>query len=126
MIVPTASYTLVKKGVNNKSLFNKIHEFIAQGIVESDIVWSDDDHRETFVMVADDGLTDFYEQGLIDQWNVICDMRNNTISNMDQGIYTVEITYRQKNCINTTSLIYTIKDLMAGHVTDQLDLDLYP
>lgn len=122
----TAEYTLEKKSVNNKTLFNEIHAFTEEGIVGADIAWANDVHRESFVAVMEDMLWECASNELIDQYNVISDMRNNTIRDMDRGVYTVEISYRQKNCLNTTRLIYTIKDLLVNKIKKQLDLELLP
>lgn len=114
----TAEYKLVKKSVNNKAIFNEIHKFIDEGITTGGVLWSNDIHRQSFVEIVADCLEEIQEQGLIDQYNVIGDLRNNTIEDMDNGIYVVEVSYRQTNCLNTTRLIYTITDLLIRNIRE--------
>jgi len=69
-------------------------------------------------------MSEFKDRGQIDQWSVICDFRNNSIPQMDKGIYFFEVNYRQTNCLNTTRLIYTVKDLLVANLKDMLDFTL--
>jgi hypothetical protein len=122
----TAEYKLVKKSVNNKHLFNEIHHFVEDGIITGQVIWKNDLHRQSFVEVVSDLMEQTEMEGFVDQWNVISDLRNNSVADMDRGIYVLEIQYRQKNCLNTTRLIYTIKDLLIASIKDLLDFDLTP
>ncbi len=119
-------FKLEKKSVNSKSLFNEIHGFIEEGINSNAVVWSNDIHRLSFIEVLNDYLEQFYEQGQIDQWNAFCDLRNNSVAAMDKGEYVIEITYRQTNCLNTTRLIYHVKDLLLTILKELLDFELTP
>lgn len=123
---PSAEYKLEKKSVNNKQIFNEIHKFIDEGIITGQVLWSNDIHRESFVEVISDCMEQVELEGFIDQWNVICDLRNNTVADMNKGIYVLEVIYRQKNCLNTTRLIYTIKDLLISNIKELLDFELAP
>lgn len=123
---PAVEYKLEKKAVNSKPLFNMIHEFIDDSILTNQVMWGNDIHRLSFVEVVDDYLLNFQERNEIDQFNVICDLRNNSIASMDKGVYVFEVAYRQVNCLNTTRLIYTVKDLLIKSLTDLLDFDLTP
>lgn len=120
----TAEYKLEKKSINNKLIFSEIHKFIEDGILTGQVLWSNDLHRQSFVEVVSDCLEQVQMEGLIDQWNVISDLRNNTIADMDKGIYVLEVQYRQKNCLNTTRLIYTIKDLLITNIKELINFDL--
>lgn len=122
----TAEYKLEKKSVNNKIIFTEIHKFIDEGIVTGQVLWSNDLHRLSFVEVISDFMEQVGVEGFIDQWNVISDLRNNTIANMDKGIYVLEVQYRQKNCLNTTRLIYTITDLLISNIKELIDFELTP
>lgn len=123
---PAIEYKLEKKSVNSKPLLNDIHTFVDEAILTNQVMWGNDIHRLSFVEVVDDYLLSFQERNLIDQFNVICDLRNNSIASMDKGTYVFEIAYRQTNCLNTTRLIYTIKDLLITNLKDLLDFDLSP
>ncbi len=122
----TAEYKLEKKSVNSKLIFNEIHKFIDEGITTGGVLWGNDIHRQSFVDIVQDCLEEVMAQGFIDQPNVICDFRNNTIADMDKGIYIIEVQYRQKNCVNTTRLIYTIKDTLIASLKELIDFDITP
>jgi hypothetical protein len=117
----TTEFKLEKKSVNSKILCNEIQHQIEDLIINGEVLWSSDTHRESFVETIDDLLSGLHEQGKLDQWNVMCDLRNNSIDQMDRGIYTFESSYKQKNCLNTTRLIYTIKDLLIASLRELLD-----
>lgn len=121
-----ATYVLEKKSVNSKSLFDEIHKYVDSGISDTLIMWSSDSHREMFSDLIDEYLENLEYDGKIDQPNVILDLRNNPIMNMDRGIYVLEIQYRQRNCENTTRLIYTITDQLIKNIKDLVDFDLTP
>lgn len=121
-----ATYVLDKKSVNSKSLFDEIHEFAHAGITDSGFIWSSDTHREAFVELLEEFLEDFVFDGKLDQPNVLCDLRNNSISGMDKGIYVLELRYRQNNCENTTRLIYTVTDTLIKSVKDLVDFETAP
>lgn len=123
---PNAEYKLEKKSVNNKAIFAELHKFIDEGIITGQVLWSNDLHRQSFVEIVSDLMEQMVSEDLIDQWNVISDLRNNTITDMDRGTYVVEVQYRQKNCLNTTRLIYTVKDLLISNIKDLIDFDLSP
>jgi hypothetical protein len=118
---PTAEYKLEKKSVNNKAIFNEVNTFIDEGILTGGVLWGNDIHRESFVEIVGDFLDQLMDDSRIDQWNVICDLRNNSIASMDKGVYVMEVQYRQKNCLNTTRLIYTISDLLVKNIKDLID-----
>jgi len=113
------TWTLKTRAVNSKALQRKISELVEEAIEESGVLWSSDTHRESFVEVVDEWLEQFADlTGEITQWNVICDLRNNKIADLESGTYTFDITYRQKNCLNTTQLQYEIQDNGEDFVID--------
>lgn len=124
MLTESASFTLDKKSINNNVLFEEIHSYIADAISDIGILWSSEAHREAFVDIITDLMIELEEDGRLDQWNVISDMRNNTFALMDKGIYMLEIHYRQRNCLNTSKLIYTINDTLVKSLNDTLDYEL--
>jgi len=107
----TADSKLTKKSVNSKRLFNEIHNFIEEGITFSGLMWSNESHRRAFLEIIEEFLGHYEKDGQIEQWKVICDYRNNRALDMNLGFHKLEIQYRQKNCLNTTILLYDIKDL---------------
>lgn len=118
-----ANYKLTKKSVNSKRLFNEIHEFIEDGIVSGGIMWSGESHRESFVSIIEEFLEEFHQDGKISQCNVICDYRNNSPEEMDKGNYTLFVHFKQKNCLNTTKLIYNIT-CNKGSIYFNIDEDM--
>ena len=94
------------RGVNNKSLFNEINDTIYESIATLGVKWSSESHRESFVEIIEDYLTDLEDEGKIEQSKVICDKRNNkTFSNLAEKI-TFEIRFKQQGCLNVTSICY--------------------
>lgn len=127
MDAPTAEFKVEKRSVNNKSLCEELQKDIESLITDAGVLWSSDVHRDGFVETIQDYLEMFAsESGKIDQWDAKCDMRNNTVAQMDNGIYIFEFNYRQTNCLNTTRLIYTVKDMLISSLRELLDLDLTP
>lgn len=122
----TATYKVEKKSVNNKAIFNELHKFLDEGIITGQVLWSNEIHRGAFVDIVGDYMLSLMEDSKIDQWNVISDLRNNTMAGMDKGIYIVEVQYRQRNCLNTTRLIYTITDMIVNNLKGLVDFDLTP
>jgi|SRR5271157_5572243 len=120
----TADYKLEKKSVNNKTVFTDIHKFVDEGIIAGGVLWGNEIHRTSFVEIVGEFLDAIAGEGKIDQWNVICDFRNNSYASMERGEYTMEVNYRQTNCVNTTRLIYTIKDLTANMIKDLIDFKI--
>ena len=104
------NYTLEKFSVNNKTLFEEIHKFVEEGITSGEVMWSSEIHRISFVEIIENLLDDLEYDDRITQSNVICDYRNNNTLDMDNGKYTLEIFYKQRNCLNTTKLVYHIME----------------
>lgn len=117
----TTEFKVEKKSVNSKILCDEVQSQIEELMTNAGVVWSSDTHRDSFVETIDDVLGTLREDGKIEQWSVMCDLRNNTITNMDRGVYVFEASFKQKNCLNTTRLVYTIKDLLVASLRELLD-----
>lgn len=113
-----ANCTVTKRAVNSKVLFEEITKFIEEGLKDMGVIWSSDTHREAFIELIDEWLESFAEAGRIDQWNTICDFRNNKVADMEQGHFTFDVYYKQHNCLNTTHLRYNVE---AGEETEVLE-----
>ena len=96
------------KGINSKTLCSAIRELIEDGLKHSGVDWEDTVHRDTFVTVLNDVLDEYIEKDLITQYNVMCDKRNNPTSTTKQKITFLEVSYKQKNCLNNTTFNYEI------------------
>lgn len=123
---PVAEFKVEKRAVNSKSLCEFIQKDVEELITSAGVLWSSDVHRDGFVETIGDYLQQIQDADKIDQWDCKCDLRNNTVAQMDKGIYIFEISYRQKHCLNTTRLIYTIKDLLISSLKELLDFQIAP
>ena len=104
-------FTLTKKAVNSKLLCDDIIKIVEEGLNSHGIMWSSEVHRTSFAETLEEILSQIADEtGKITQWKVLCDRRNNTTSNMNKGLYKLEIQYKQRNCLNMTRLIYKIID----------------
>lgn len=113
--------TKVYKAVNSKPLLKEVAGFVEEGLSEFGIQWDSEAQKETLVEVIEDYLSALLEvEGKIDSYKVICDRRNNKASDWEKGIYKLDILYKQKNCLNTTQLLYTIT---VNRKRDMLVLD---
>ena len=105
------TWKIKKRAVNSKALFDEVNEIVEEGFGDVDLIWSSDIHRDSFIDLIDEWLWETSEEGKITQWKIVCDFRNNTIKQMEQGIYQLDVSYRQTDCLNTTTLEYTITAL---------------
>lgn len=110
--------TFVRKdrAVNSKHLLRAVTEFVEDGITTSHIMWMSDTHRDAFVTVIEDLLFALEQVGRLSQGNVVCDARNNKASDMDDGVFHLDISFKQANCVNVTTIEYIIT------VGDQFEL----
>lgn len=122
----TAEFKVEKRSVNSKSLCDQIQKDVEELITSAGVIWSSDVHRDGFIETIGDYLEQVMDNDKIDQWDCKCDLRNNSIEEMDKGIYIFEISYRQKHCLNTTRLIYTVKDLLISSLRELLDFQVAP
>ena len=102
--------SVVQKSVNSKPLRDVVLGFLREGVYDYGVVWNSETHRDSFVMVVNDFLSEIADEGKIEQWKVVCDKRNNKYSDMEQGIYHVDIQYKQRNCLNITQINITVND----------------
>jgi hypothetical protein len=119
-------FKLEKRAINSKSLCHDIQLGIEDLIENGGILWGNDIHRQGFIDTLHDFMNMFAFDNKIDQYDVICDLRNNQINDMDRGVYVCDISFRQKNCLNTSRLTYTITDKLVSSIKDLLDLQLMP
>lgn len=103
-----ASVKVVFKSINSKTLCNDVLEYLMEGVNDFGIVWDSEPHRESYIHVVNDFLTDLAEEGKIGQFKVIGDKRNNKYTDMERGIYHVDVAYQQRNCLNTSQINLTI------------------
>lgn len=101
------------KAINNKTLYNEIDSFMIELFsIEGIDWWTNPDHREQVALMVEDYLAELaHVSGRIDQYEVICDRRNNPRTiNTDQPVnFTVK--YRQKNCLNVSQIDYSFSKI---------------
>lgn len=115
------SYIVKTKSVNSKLLCQQIREFIDSAIEDFGVLWASESQRESLVEIIDEFFADLHlGQQNVEQWDVICDHRNNNQENMQKGMYTLMIKYRQKHCFNITEITYNVST--KGVPTD-IDFD---
>jgi hypothetical protein len=113
-----------KRFVNSKPLFVEINDFIETGLLTPGISWNTEIHRHSFVEVMGDWLSEFKEEGKITQFDVIADHRIN--STYDKDKFNVVVKYKQKHCLNTTIIEYTVIESENEEIDELLDWMLYP
>lgn len=96
--------------INNQRLFKEIDEFMIEVFTAlSHIAWHNKQHRTEFIEMIDMWMEQYaHETGKIIQYNILCDSRNNTPTAFKKGPVNFTLRYRQKNCLNTTEITYTI------------------
>ena len=109
-MINVPKYKLKTNHVNSKQLLEDVSNFVEEIIDNFNILWSSDAQREAILEVLDEHMEDMVDLNKIEQWNVICDSRNNKPSNLKNNITNLDITYRQRNCFNVTELKYIIKE----------------
>jgi len=101
-------FILKTQHVNSKQLCNNISSFIEVLIVDFNVIWDSDPHRIVVLGILDDHMEYMVNENKIEQWNIICDTRNNKQSDINKKITHLDVYYRQRNCYNVTVLRYTI------------------
>lgn len=104
------NYKLTTKHVNSKRILEDVSNFVNEIIENFNIMWNSNSQHDAILEVIDEHLQDMAEQNKIEQWNIICDGRNNKQSDIHNKITHLDITYRQRNCFNVTELNYLIQE----------------
>lgn len=97
------------KCVNSKILFGEISKFVNDGFDQIGSLFARDSGRMQFVSVVNDFFYALQDNDIITHWNVICDQRNNKVADMEAGQFRLTVSYKQRNCLNTTELRYLIR-----------------
>jgi hypothetical protein len=99
----------VMKSVNSKLLISQITAYAEELMTTAGINWADESERVTVATMLEEYLAELNEtDGSVEQYKVISDRRNNTVANSLRGLYNLHLIFRQKNCFNTTKILYTI------------------
>ena len=69
---------------------------------------SDEDDREGIINHLEYYCSMLVDNGSIDQFDIVFDKRNNKRRWMDQGLYFLELRYKQTHCLNDSSIKFKI------------------
>ncbi len=100
--------SVTTKSINSKSLFQEIDKVVRDGMFSVDLSWQDEENREIFVSFLNSVMHEYYENGVIEQWKILCNNLNNNVEDMLQGKVDVDIYFKQRNCLNTSRITYSI------------------
>lgn len=98
------------KSINSKVLLNEIDTLIKDGIFSVKLTWKHEEERTIFIDFLNSLLHEFWVKGDIQQWKVQCNSLNNNTEDMLNGKFILDIHYKQKNCLNTSVITYTIQE----------------
>ena len=105
-----SSVVVKSKNINSKNLFKVINDFILEGIHSESVRWRDDMHRESFIEIVEEFLTELAMEAKITQFNAMCDLRNNSLDDLENGTVLITIKYKQKDCLNVSEINYKMVD----------------
>lgn|SRR5688572_4688890 len=97
------------KAINNKLLVEEVVSFVDDAIINFGVNWESDAQRESFVEHIKELMSELVEEERIEQFKVVCDRRNNSSDDMLDGIFKFDVHFKQRNCLNTTKVLYTIR-----------------
>ncbi len=86
-----------------------MNKMIRDAILSVDMSWDNEDERTMFTDYLNSLLHEYWANDEITQWKVQCNTLNNKAEDMINGKYVIDISYRQKHCLNTTKITYTIQ-----------------
>jgi len=95
--------------VNNSSLVEEVIVFASETLDNAFFHDFTNEHDRQIMADSLDYFCDLlHENNIIDQYDIIFDKRNNKRKDMDAGKFTIEIRFKQKHCLNVTSVKYLI------------------
>ena len=91
------------RNINNKRVFKEIDDFMMEVFSTLNVYWQNMDHRDQFVDMIDMWMEQWaLESGKIIQYDIQCSLPSD-----DRAIFS--LSYRQKNCLNTSEIEYTFE-----------------
>lgn len=105
--------------VNGDMLANKIKLHIEEGLdVMLRLTFGADEEREDLADNIEYFLMELFLNEEITQGKVIFDKRNNRRADTEKGKYTLEVIYKEWNCLNFTTIKYVITKKFSGGDVD--------
>ena len=99
---------IASRGVTHKRIHQEIQDILHETVTTIGIRWTSATHRSSFVEVLEEFFEDQLEQGIIQQYKVICDQRNNPDGFANASEYVFEVQYRMPHCVSMTSIEFKI------------------
>ena len=100
------NFTVNTKNVNSETLTLEISDYIEDIIERFNIMWESTAQRDSVLEILDEHMEDLVNQNKIEQWDIVCDGRNNKKSDIKNNITNLSIQFKQRNCYNTTEINY--------------------
>ena len=100
--------TVTLRSVVTKATANRVEKFVLDGFHNVHISWTDEMARNHFCEVIDEELGNLHQQGKIVTGKVVCDDRNNKVSDFRSGKFRLDVVYREKNALVETKLEFAI------------------
>jgi hypothetical protein len=101
----SVKYNCYEFAVNSKLLKKDVQHFIEHCLHSYNITWDDTVQLEGFSIFIEDFLHEKKLKNIITQYKAVCKYHSITKHSVD---YTIEISYKQYNCINMTKLVWII------------------
>jgi len=107
------TYTVTRKQVHNARICNEIEQLITAEVFDSmspSLLSQREPVVEWIDMLLNEEYSGEYHSGHpeITQISVVCDTRNNTPENLQNGKYNLDVMYTQWNCLTQTSIRYVV------------------
>lgn len=97
------------RGVNSDIVTNEVITFATE--VLANPLFSDftEEHdRDTLIQYVEHFFLIMMGNHIIEQFDIIFDKRNNTRVDMNAGKFALKLTFKQKHCLNDTSVKFLI------------------
>lgn len=99
------------RGVNSQLVTNEVITFTTEVLNNTFFTDLSQEHdRDIVVTYIEHFFMVMADNDLVEQFDIIFDKRNNTTTDMNNGMFAMELRFKQKNCLNQTE----VKFLMGG------------
>jgi hypothetical protein len=101
---------LKTKNVNNDRICREVDNIVMEVLRLNGGSLSTTAYRDFFVELLEEHILEYKKVGnIIDNVEVTCDSRNNTLEDIKAGKVNISVKYQQVHCLNITELNYTIE-----------------
>ena len=96
-------------GVNSDNLTNEVIIFTTETLTNTFFRDLSEEHDRSIIV---DYLSHYFgvlmDSNQIEQFDIMFDQRNNTRADMNMGMFAIESKFKQKNCLNYTTVSFLI------------------